>query len=95
MGSLILELALLAAIIGLGLLLILLIAVLAKILSAGPSEISRLNRQGFGLWAYLSGNIPKQDGGANIDVIEGIEIRAKGRRLSTMRQTRALSDELI
>ncbi len=65
-----------------------------SILQMGPAGITKLRRMGFGWNAYVKGNLPETTDGANINIIEGLEILADNGRVSSVRRTRTLSDEI-
>lgn len=70
-------------------------AAFLKVLFQGPSEIASLRRRGYGVRPLLTGSLPKPDNGSNIDVIEGLEVVAHRGAIASVRQTRAISRELI
>jgi hypothetical protein len=79
--------------VGFGLIAITSLAVLISIVRRGPAGIADLVRQGVGFQAWASGGIPESHDGTSIDLIEGIEISARGRTLVSARQTRGISAE--
>lgn len=95
MLDLIIEISLLILLIILGLFAILSMSVLMRIVRYGPSGIAALKGKGFGLPAFFKGDMPKQEAGANIEVIEGIELLARDGKIERFRQTRALSEEIL
>lgn len=76
-----------------GLSAIVVVSVLFSVLRRGPSNIAELARRGVGFRSWVVGDIPENRDGTAIDIIEGIEITAKGRNLVGVRQTRGISTE--
>lgn len=60
----------------------------------GPSAISDLISKGFGIQAWLNGDMPSPNQATSIDVIEGVEFEFNGRKVSKARQTRTTSAEV-
>jgi hypothetical protein len=87
------ELLLFLVLILAGLLAIISTAVLVSVFKRGPAGIAELSRRGVGIRSWASGGIPDFRDGTSIDLIEGIEISAKGRQVSKARQTRGISAE--
>ncbi|MCR2833595.1 hypothetical protein [Parerythrobacter lacustris] len=77
-----------------GLLAVLVVGLLFSHLRQGPSVISDLIAKGFGIRAWLTGNMPDQYQATSIDVIEGVEFEFDGRKVSKSRQTRTTSAEV-
>lgn len=63
-------------------------------LRQGPSAISDLISKGFGVRAWLNGDMPSPDQSTSIDVIEGVEFEFDGQEVSKARQTRTISAEV-
>ena len=78
---------------GAGLFSIVVFSVLFSIVSRGPANIAELTRKGVGIRTWAVGDLPENRDGTSIDIIEGIEISAKGRNLVAVRQTRGISAE--
>lgn len=78
---------------GAGFFAVVVFSVLVAVIRRGPANIAELSRKGVGLRAWAVGDIPENRDGTSIDIIEGIEIVAKGRNLITVRQTRGISAE--
>ncbi|MEL6877670.1 MAG: hypothetical protein AAGL68_06180 [Pseudomonadota bacterium] len=60
----------------------------------GPAAISDLINKGFGIRAWLNGDMPAPDQSTSIDVIEGVEFEFDGFDVKIARQTRTISDEV-
>lgn len=82
-----------AALIAVGFFAIVVFSVMFTVLNRGPANIAELARKGVRLRTWAVGDIPENRDGTSIDIIEGIEIAAKGRSLVTARQTRGISAE--
>lgn len=68
-------------------------SVLIHVFRQGPSAVADLSRRGVGMKTWANGTIPDQSDGTSIDVIEGIDIIAKGNKLLRARQTRGIASE--
>lgn len=68
---------------------------LISIISQGPSSIKRLEKAGYGFDAMMGASLEKEQGGSTIDIIEGLEFVSTDGKLSKVRQTRTVSDEVI
>ena len=60
-----------------------------RVLRAGPGTVSYLRRKRYGVLPWLTGSLPKTTGGSTLHELEGLELKASGRRLKYVRQTRA------
>lgn len=65
-----------------------------RVLRAGPGKVSYLRRKRYGLAAWATGGLPKTSRGSTVHELEGIEFKARGGRLSYVRQTRATTSEI-
>lgn len=77
-----------------GLLAVIVIGLVFSHFRQGPSVTSDLIAKGFGLKAWLTGDMPSPNQSTSIDVIEGVEFEFDGRKISKARQTRTTSAEV-
>ena len=73
---------------------VLIIVAMRNLVRQGPSEIRRLRRGGYGLKAFGTGQMPKAEPGATIDVMEGLEFISRGGKIASVRPTRTVSGEI-
>lgn len=81
------------AFVSLGILAAFLFALAYSIFREGPGRIKKLRRDGYGVGALVSGQMPKPSEGSTIEVIEGLEFLANDGDYNSVRQTRTVSTE--
>lgn len=78
---------------GIGVVVIMLIAIFRGVFSDGPLEIERLRRKGYGIGPMFKGQLNNASAGATGEVKKGIEIVVNGPEVESVRQTSTLTGE--
>ena len=73
---------------------VILSVVLWRVMRAGPGKVSYLRRKRYDLGAWATGGLPKTTTGSTLHELEGIELKARGGRLTYVSQTRATTAEI-